>query len=125
MDTATVVRELWTRTQARNWAGVTELIAPDAIIEWPVSAERFVGRDNYVTMNREYQEGWEIRILRVIASGNEAVSEVEVPHTEMGVYRVVSLWTVEDGQVTRGTEYWTELGGDEPRPDRAAYSERI
>jgi ketosteroid isomerase-like protein len=125
MDATTVVRELWTRTQARDWTGVTELIAPDAVIDWPVSGERFVGRDNYVTMNREYPEGWEIRILRVIGSGDEAVTEVEVPHETMGTFRVVSLWTVRDGQIVRGTEYWTEPGSDKPREDRAAYTERL
>ena len=125
MDAATVVTELWTRMQARDWTGVTELIAPDAIIEWPVSGERFTGRANYVEMNRTYPEGWEIRILRVIGAGDEAASEVEVPHKELGVYRAASFFTIRDGQIARGTEYWTAPGSEEPRPDRAAYAERI
>jgi SnoaL-like domain len=125
MDAATVVRELWTRTQERDWAGVTELIAPGAVIEWPVSGERFTGRANYVEMNRTYPEGWEIRILRIIGSGEEAASEVEVPHQDLGVFRVVSFWKIKEGQIVRGTEYWSTPGSDEPRPDRAAYTERM
>jgi ketosteroid isomerase-like protein len=124
MDAATVVRQLWTRTQARDWAGVGELVAEDAIIEWPVSAERIVGRANYVAVNSTYPEGWEIRVLRIIGSGDEAVSEVEVPHETMGVFRAVSLWTVKDGQIVRGTEYWTSPGSDPAQPGRAAYVER-
>ncbi len=125
MDTATVIRELWTRTQARDWAGVTELIAPDAVIEWPVSGERFIGRANYVEMNRTYPEGWEIQILRIVAEGDEAASEVAVPHRDLGDFRVASFWTVEDGQVVRGSEYWTSPGSDVPNPDRARYVERM
>ena len=44
MNAATVVRELWTRAQARDWDGFGELVAEDAVIEWPVSSERIVGR---------------------------------------------------------------------------------
>ena len=123
MEPATVIEELWGRTQARDWAGVAELVAPEAVIEWPVSAERIVGPANYVAVNREYPEGWQIRVLRIVASGDQVVSEVEVPHAELGVFRVASFFTVADGQITRGTEYWTSLGADESPPWRAAYAE--
>jgi hypothetical protein len=125
MDASTVVTQLWTRVQARDWAGAGELIAADAVIEWPVSAERIVGRDNYLAINSQYPEGWQIRILRVIGCGDEAVTEVEVPHETMGVFRAVSLWTVADGKIVRGTEYWTSPGADAPGPDRAAYVEPL
>ncbi len=125
MDANHVAQELWIRTQARDWAGVGALIAEDAIIEWPVSNERICGRANYVAINREYPEGWEIRILRVIGSGQEAVSEVHVQHKELGDFRAVSLWTVKDGQIIRGTEYWTSPGSDQPRPDRAERTEKM
>jgi hypothetical protein len=62
MEPATVISELWRRTQARDWAGVGELIAQDAVIEWPVSSERISGRANYVAVNSEYPEGWSIRV---------------------------------------------------------------
>ena len=123
MEPATVIAELWGRTQARDWDGVGDLVAPDAVIEWPVSAERIVGRANYVAVNREYPEGWEIRVLRIVASGDQVVSEVEVPHADLGVFRVASFFTVTGGQVTRATEYWTSLGADERPPWRTAYVE--
>lgn len=123
MDAAAVIKELWTRTQARDWAGVGELIADDAVIQWPVSAERIVGRANYVTINREYPEPWEIRVLKVIGSGDEAASEVEVAHGTMGLFRAASFWTVRDGKVASGTEYWISPGSEEGMPQRAAHVE--
>jgi ketosteroid isomerase-like protein len=125
MDAATVVRELWTRAQARDWDGFGELVAQDAVIEWPVSSERIVGRANYVAVNREYPEGWEIRILRVVGPGDQAASEVEVQHASMGTFRAASFWTVTGGKITSAVEYWTSLGSGQGRADRAAYVEAM
>lgn len=125
MESSGVVRGLWERMQARDWAGVGELLAEDLVVEWPVSGERIVGRDNYVRINAEYPEGWTIRLLRIVANGDEVVSEVEVPHTDLGVHRVASFWTVREGRIARGREYWSELGSD-PSPEwRAPYVQRI
>ncbi|MFJ3091067.1 nuclear transport factor 2 family protein [Streptomyces sp. NPDC086838] len=116
MEPSKVIETLWARIQERDWAGVAELVAEDAVVEWPVSLERIVGRDDFVAVNREYPEGWSIRVLKVVAQGDEVVSEVEVPHDGLGLFRAASFWTVRDGQVTRGTEYWTSVGAD-PRPE--------
>jgi ketosteroid isomerase-like protein len=123
VDAATVIRELWTRAQARDWAGVGELVADDAVVEWPVSSERIVGRANYVAINSEYPEPWEIRPLRILGAGDEAASEVEVAHGTMGIYRAASFWVVRDGKITAGTEYWTKVASEEGMPRRAAYVE--
>ncbi|MBC9005258.1 MULTISPECIES: nuclear transport factor 2 family protein [Micromonospora] len=121
MDSEAVVRALWDRMQARDWTGVGDLLADDVVVEWPVSAERIVGRDHYVKINAEYPEGWSIRVLRVVASGDTVVSEVEVPHEEMGVHRVASFWTVRDGRIVDGREYWTSLGADPSPQWRSAW----
>ncbi|GAA2599940.1 MULTISPECIES: nuclear transport factor 2 family protein [Streptomyces] len=110
-----VVHAFWTRMQARDWEGLGALLADDLVVEWPVSAERIEGRADFVAVNARYPEGWSIEVLRVVADGEAVVSEVEVPHETMGVHRVVSLWTVRDGTITGGREYWTALGSD-PSP---------
>ncbi|MFD5766354.1 nuclear transport factor 2 family protein [Streptomyces sp. NPDC127049] len=120
-----VVEALWERIQARDWDGVAGLVAEDAVVEWPVSGERIVGSANFVAVNREYPEGWTIHVLRIVADGEEVVSEVEVPHEGVGVFRAASFWTVSDGRIVRGREYWTGLGAD-PRPEwRAPFVEPI
>ncbi len=124
MEPATVIENLWRRIQARDWDGVGALVAPDAVVDWPASAERIAGRSNYVAVNREYPEGWEIRVLRIVSSGDQVVSEVEVPHRDLGIFRAASFWTVTGGQITRGTEYWTSLGTEPSPPWRAGYVAR-
>lgn len=118
-----MVEALWDRIQARDWSAVANLVAEDAVVEWPVSGERIVGSKNFVAVNSEYPGGWSIRVLRIVADGSEVVSEVEVPHDEFGVFRVASFWTVQQGRIVRGREYWTSVGAD-PRPEwRAALVE--
>ncbi|WP_416960643.1 nuclear transport factor 2 family protein [Streptomyces sp. Agncl-13] len=125
MEPAEVVQTLWDRMQARDWRGLGELLAEDLVVEWPVSGERIEGRRNFVSINAEYPEGWAIRVLRIVADGEVVVSEVEVPHDTMGVHRAVSFWTVRDGRIVTGREYWTELGSA-PSPEwRAAYVQRV
>jgi ketosteroid isomerase-like protein len=125
MEPARVIEEFWIRLQARDWAGVGALIAPDAVVDWPVSSERMTGRANFVAVNREYPEGWSIRVLRIVAAGDQVASEVEVDHVDLGVFRAASFWTVAEGRIVRGTEYWTAVGSD-PSPEwRAGYVERM
>jgi ketosteroid isomerase-like protein len=127
MDSAQVIEQLWSRMQARDWAGVSALLAEDVVVEWPVSAERIVGRENYLSVNSEYPDGWSIRTLRILAGadGEQVVSEVEVPQEGVGVFRAVSFWTVREGLVTAGREYWTSPGLDPSPSWRAPYVERI
>ena len=87
--------------------------------------ERIVGRANFLAVNREYPQGWSVQVLRVVADGDQVVSEVDVPHVDLGEFRAVSFWTVRDGRVVAGREYWTSPGAD-PRPEwRARYVEPI
>ncbi|WP_435886121.1 hypothetical protein [Streptomyces erythrochromogenes] len=46
MESSRVVEALWERIQARDWDGVAGLVAEDAVVEWPASGERIVGRRN-------------------------------------------------------------------------------
>ncbi|MFI5806963.1 nuclear transport factor 2 family protein [Streptomyces sp. NPDC051561] len=116
MDSSGVVEALWDRIQARDWAAVADLVAEDVVVEWPISAERIVGNKNFVAVNSQYPGGWSIRVLRIVSEGDEVVSEVEVPHDEFGTFRAASFWTVRQGRIVRGREYWTSVGAD-PRPE--------
>lgn len=55
MEPIEVVEALWERIEARDWAGAGALVAEDAVVEWPVSRERIVGRTNFVAVNSDIQ----------------------------------------------------------------------
>jgi ketosteroid isomerase-like protein len=114
-----VVREFWSRIQARDWDGLAELLASDVVLEWPNELVRIRGRANVVEFNRTYPEGWSIEVLSLVAEGSTVVSEVRVPHPTAGPYYALTFLEVEDGLVTRGREYWVEERYEEPPPARA------
>ncbi|MFD3544723.1 nuclear transport factor 2 family protein [Streptomyces sp. NPDC058655] len=126
MEPLKVVAQLWERIEARDWDGVAELIAEDAVIEWPVSGERIVGRTNFVAVNSDdgYADERPVELLRILADGDLVVTEVEVPQDHV-VYRAVSLWTVRDGEIVGAREYWTSPGQDPAPRWRAGYVEPL
>ncbi|MGW7327202.1 nuclear transport factor 2 family protein [Streptomyces sp. NPDC054840] len=126
MEPLKVVAQLWERIEARDWDGVAALIAEDAVIEWPVSGERIVGRANFIAVNSDdgYADERSVDLLRILADGNLVVTEVEIPQDHV-VYRAVSLWTVRDGVIAGAREYWTSPGQDPAPRWRAGYVEPL
>ncbi|MFJ6486184.1 MULTISPECIES: nuclear transport factor 2 family protein [unclassified Streptomyces] len=126
MEPLKVVAQLWERIEARDWDGVAGLIAEDAVIEWPVSGERIVGRANFIAVNSDdgYSDERSVELLRILADGNLVVTEVEIPQDHV-VYRAVSLWTVRDGEIVGAREYWTSPGQDPAPRWRAGYVEPL
>ena len=125
MSQVDVVTDFWAAIAERDWARMATLLAPDAVVEWPATGERILGRENVVAVNAEYPEGWAIQVLRIIEAGDLVISEIEVPHESMGVFRAVSLWTVEGDIITFGREYWIEVGGEEAPAWRAPYTQPL
>ena len=123
-EPAEVVRELWARIQARDWDGAGELLAEDVVVDWPQTRERIRWRANVIAVNRNYPEGWTIRVLRVLQDGDTAVSEVAVDHVEHGTFHAASFFEVRDGQVASGTEYWVDPPANDPPAWRAEWVER-
>lgn len=123
-EPAAVVRSLWERFQARDWDAAGELLADDLVVEWPQTRERIRGRQNVIAVNRNYPEGWTIRVLRVLQDGDVAVSEVAVDHVDHGTFHAASFFEVRDGLIVRATEYWVDPPTAEPPAWRAQWVER-
>ncbi|MFD3681844.1 nuclear transport factor 2 family protein [Streptomyces sp. NPDC058613] len=126
MEPLNVVAQLWERIEARDWDGVARLIAEDAVIEWPVSGERIVGRANFIAVNSDdgYSDERPVELLRILADEDLVVTEVEIPQDHV-VYRAVSLWTVRNGEIVGAREYWTSPGQDPAPRWRAGYVEPL
>lgn len=108
---------------AKDWASVKETLAGDVEVFWPATREVIRGRQNVVAVNAEYPTGWSIEVLNVYSAGEVIVSEVQVPQEGVGVFRVVSLWTVVDNLIVSGREYWIAYGGDDVPAWRRPYVE--
>jgi ketosteroid isomerase-like protein len=131
MTPTTVVVAVWDHIQARDWAGLRGLLADDLVVEWPSSGERMTSADAFVDVQREYPEGWSIQVQQVGALGGHdgpgdvtVVSEVQVPHVDVGVFAAVSFWVVRDGLVRSAREYWVGCAAEEPPAWRLPHVER-
>lgn len=92
------------------------------MVFWPVTREVIRGRDDMVAVNSGRPNGWSIDVLEVYGAGEVVISEVQVPQEDVGIFRVVSIWTVSDGVITSGREYWTLYGGEEAAGWRRKYT---
>jgi len=125
MEAKELAGEFWRRIDARDWDGLGELLADDFVVEWPNARLRICGRTNFVGFNRTYPEGWSIEVLRIVADGQTVVSEVRVPHPEVGPHYALSFLEVEAGLAKRGREYWVEERPEARPPERARWLESM
>lgn len=104
-----LVREFWRLMQTNDFQAVGCVLAADFVLEWPQSKERIRGAENFARMNAEYPAAgrWSFRINRLVASGEDVVTQVSVTdgtqHAEP-----VSFFTVREGLIVRLVEYWPE-----------------
>ena len=124
MNAEAAVREFWRLMATNDFHAVKAVLAEAFVLEWPQSKERIRGGDNFARMNAEYQAHgpWSFQVNRLLAAGNEAVTQVSVSD---GVQRAepISFFTVEEGKITRLVEYWPDP--TEPLPNRSHLVERM
>ena len=103
-------RELLRRTIEATFAGdfdtAIQAMANDAVVEWPQSGERIVGRQACLTVYRNYPGGPPPYELRRITGGPD-VFTVEARGTYSGepVY-MTSIVEFHDGKIAKQTDYF-------------------
>ncbi len=104
-----VVARYWARMQANDFTAAAECLAAHAVVEWPQSGERIRGRANFVAVNANYPAAgrWVFEVERLLASGDEVVTDVTVTDGLLRA-RAITFSTVRDGRIVRQVEYWPE-----------------
>jgi ketosteroid isomerase-like protein len=119
-----IVERFWATMQTNDFKAVGELLHDDYTLEWPQSGERIRGRANFVAVNENYPAHgrWEFTIHRIIAEGNEVVSDVDVTD---GIVRgrVITFSIIQEGRILHQTEFWPDPF--EPAEWRAQWIEKI
>src|SRR5262245_3165229 len=121
-----IVEQFWQRLSAFDFEGAGELLHDEYICEWPQSRERIRGRANFVALNAAYPGRWVIAIQRLVASGDQVVSEVAMTNQlapgEAPVV-AVSFFELQHGKIRYDRAYWPE---PYPAPaDRAQWVEPL
>ena len=103
---ARCIEALWTRFEARDWAGARHLFADTATLTWHATGERFLDADAIIRVNAIYPEGWRIRIVEINPLLDGRIhSVVEVTH---GAQRFLanSLFRFDAELIAEVHEYW-------------------
>jgi GNAT superfamily N-acetyltransferase len=101
-----LVRALWAHIEARDWASMRAAFTDDAVLHWPVTAERLDGAELIVRVNAEYPEGWSIHVRSVDAMADGRVHAL-VEVTQDGVtYFNNARCTFRGTHIAEATEHW-------------------
>jgi ketosteroid isomerase-like protein len=113
-----VVRRLYELYQDRDWTAAARLLDEEVRLHMPATDERLAGRERVIALQREYPEPWgDLRVLRVTGDAGTAAAEVEIVAPD-ATHRCAAFWTVRDGRLVDGVEYWVTLGGETADPQR-------
>jgi len=119
-----VVERFWAAMQTNDFKSAGEFLHDDYILVWPQSGERIRGRANFVALNENYPAHgrWEFTIQRIIAEGDEVVSDIGVTDgVVMG--RAITFSTIHNGKILHQTEFWPDPF--EPPAWRSEWVEKI
>jgi len=109
-----------------RWEGIDydkshEIYHDDAILEFPQSGERFVGKQNFLTWRRKYPARLDFRVRRISHHGDLWVAENLISYDGSPWMFTVSILHLRDGKIGHERLYVTE--GFEPAPWRAEWAE--
>ena len=92
-----------------DFAAVSAVLAPEFVLEWPLSRERIRGAERFARMNAEYPAHgrWSFTVNRLVGGQSEAVSDVTVTDG-VQTARVISFFEVSGDKITRLVEFWPE-----------------
>lgn len=105
-STPDLIKNLWSRYEARAWDAARPLFAPTARMRWIATNEQFDGRDAIIAVNATYPEGWTITLLDhgLLADGR-GFSIVQVDHAPHRFF-ATSFFRIEAGLICELDEYW-------------------
>lgn len=109
MSTSTreLIESYWRYANARDWPAFGTLLAESIIYEVPQTRERVRGKEAYVEFNATYPGEWHAEVVRIIAEHSRAVSNVAFG-IGAEIATGISFFELEDGRITRITDYWPE-----------------
>ena len=109
MDDAAIRKELVRQfEEGRDLDEAHELYHDDAVLEFPQSGERFIGKENFLTWRRMYPAKVDYRLRRIIGHGDLWVTEILVSYDGSPPMFGLSLVQFRGYMIARETIYVME-----------------
>lgn len=103
-----VVERFWREMDVAAFEAAAELLDDEYTCEWPQSRERIRGRSNFVAVNANYPGRWHIAIRRILADGDQIVTDTVLTGDDGETVSAVSFFELRNGMILRETDYWPE-----------------
>ena len=112
----------WAASDANDFEVEHDIYREDAVLEYPQSGERILGRRNIQSSRTAQPNRKRFTVRRIIGAGDLWVSEYVLTYDGRPSF-TVSIMEFLDGKVARETQYFGEQF--EPGPSRAQWVERM
>ena len=89
-----------------DWETAAEAMAEDAVVEWPQSGERIVGRQACLVVYRNYPPPVPAYELRRISGGPDVFVVEAVGDYGPERFYLTSIVEFRDGRIAKQTDYW-------------------
>ncbi|MGH3064982.1 MAG: nuclear transport factor 2 family protein [Gaiellaceae bacterium] len=80
----------------------------DAVMEYPQSGERIVGGEKRRAAYGSFPGLPTVTPRRIMVSGDLAILEARLDYGDSADWRVVMVFELRDGKITRETSYWSQ-----------------
>ncbi|WP_328291372.1 nuclear transport factor 2 family protein [Kineococcus sp. NBC_00420] len=120
-DVEHVARCFVAAIDTQDWHALAGLLSPTFSASYVHTGETFT-RESFVAANRDYPGAQRFLLEEVVVSQTQAVLRARVsPASGTGdTYYVASFATLQDGQIERSVEVWTDVIATMPPPHRTA-----
>jgi hypothetical protein len=112
----------WAASDADDFTAEHRIYAADAVLEYPQSSERILGRDRIQASRMAQPDKKRFVVRRLQGRADLWISELVVTYDDRP-FHVVSIMEFKGADVVRETQYFSEPF--EPGPSRAQWTERI
>ncbi|WP_329183459.1 nuclear transport factor 2 family protein [Streptomyces sp. NBC_01428] len=104
------LEEHWRASELGDIEAEHAIYAPDAILDYPQSGERFRGRAAISAQRGGHPASRHFTVLRIIGGGDQWVSQCVITYDGVPTYSV-SIMEFTDGHVAHETQYFAESFG--------------
>jgi hypothetical protein len=109
-------------SDANDFEAEHDIYREDAVLEYPQSGERILGRRNILSSRAAQPNRKRFTVRRITGAGDLWVTEFVLSYDGRPSY-TVSIMEFTDGKVARETQYFSDPF--EPGPSRAQWVERM
>ena len=109
MNNKQIMENFWATMETNDFHAASQLLHDHYTLEWPQSAERILGRENFAAINTNYPaEGkWHFHINHIVTEGDVVVTDVSVTEGARSG-RAITFSTIKDEKIWKQVEFWPD-----------------